>query len=241
MVKELLLSSIMLLTTISVSAQKRTVSATVYKQFKSSIVTLSNGHVTRQSLTNIFLKNSSLLYIQGEYTMEADMNNIATVEFDDRKYININNQLAYLVDTIGDNRLYRINILDLDSYKAQLRNNVNVSNFEIGDFVNINTVDTNNEEDYKFPIIPVFYYLYNGEFIKVHEREISRKLPKDKDIKRKYKTIIGLSTFSWTDEASLMQLLKAISPDSNNQEQSQSQDENSEPQQDKNPNDHEGS
>ena len=65
-------------------------------------------------------------------------------------------------------------------------------------------------EDYKFPVVPRFYYFYNGECFKVHEREISRRLPNDKDLKRKYKTIIGLDSFSWTDNESLVQLLKAI-------------------------------
>ena len=56
----------------------------------------------------------------------------------------------------------------------------------------------------------VLNYFYNGECFKVHEREISRRLPNDKDLKRKYKTIIGLDSFSWTDNESLVQLLKAI-------------------------------
>jgi hypothetical protein len=69
----------------------------------------------------------------------------------------------------------------------------------------------NTEDDYKFPIFSHYYYYYNGEVIKVHEREISNHLPKDKELKRKYRTIIGLDSFRWTDEASLIKLLQAIS------------------------------
>ena len=173
---------------------------------------MKTGKNIRQSLTNVFLKNSTLVYLQGEYTMEANMETIATVEFDDRKYVNINNQLAYLVDSVGSNLLYRIDLLDMNAYNQQLRNNINISNmgFENGG-ITTSTVDLNNEEDYKFPIFSHFYYYYNGEIIKVHEREISRHLPKDKEMKRKYRTIIGLDSFSWSDEKSLIQLLKAIS------------------------------
>ena len=193
------------------TAQKRSTQATLYNEFKPSVITLKNGRVLKQSLTNVFLKNSSLVYLQGEYTMEANMETIAKVEFPERTYININNQLAYMVDSVGSNKLYRIDLFDMVSYNQQIRNNINISNmgFENGG-ITTTTMDLNGEDDYKFPIFSHFYYLYNGEFVKVHERDISRCLPKDKDLRCKYRTIIGLDNFSWTDEKSLMELLKAI-------------------------------
>ena len=42
------------------------------------------------------------------------MDIIASVDFDDRKFININDQLAYFVDSIKDNRLYCIELIDMD-------------------------------------------------------------------------------------------------------------------------------
>lgn len=193
------------------TAQKRTTQATLYKQFKPSVITLKTGRTIKQPLTNIFLKNGSLVYLNGEYTMEANMETIAAVEFDDRKYININNQLAYMVDSVESNLLYRIDLLDINAYNQNLRNNVNISNmgFESG-AITTTTMDLNSEDDYKLPLFSHFYFLYNGEFVKVHEREVSRVLPKDKEIKRKYRTIIGMDDFSWNKEKSLMQLLKAI-------------------------------
>jgi hypothetical protein len=74
-------------------------------------------------------------------------------------------------------------------------------------------MDINTEEDYKFPLIPKFYYYYNGEYVTVHEREILRKLPKnDKELRRMFKTIIGEDGFSWVSNESLITLLKAITP-----------------------------
>lgn len=194
-------------------AEKRTTQATLFRQFKPSVITLKDGRQVKQSLTNVFLKNSSLIYLKGEYTMEANMDNIAVVEFDDVKFININNKLAYLIGDVGKNALYRIDLLDVDAYNAHLRNNVNISNLDVGEMVSVTTLDTNTEDDYKFPIFPHFYYRYNGEFVTVHEREIWRKMPKDKELRRMFKTIIGEPTFSWTDNDSLMKLLKAITPE----------------------------
>jgi hypothetical protein len=212
MIKKTILLTVLAMAGLIATAQQRTTQATLYNEFKPSVITLKNGHVVKQSLTNVFLKNSSLVYLQGEYTMEANMETIAKVEFPERTYININNQLAYLVDSVGENQLYRIDLFDLVAYKQQIRNNINISNmgFENGG-ITTTTMDLNSEDDYKFPIFSHYYFLYNGEFIKVHDREISRHLPKDKDLRRKYRTIIGLDNFSWTDDKSLMQLLKAIS------------------------------
>lgn len=193
------------------TAQKRTTQATLYKQFKPSVITLKTGRTINQPLTNVFLKNGSLVYLNGELTMEANMETIAAVEFDDRKYINIDNQLAYMVDSVGSNILYRIDLLDIVAYNQNIRNNINISNmgFESG-AITTTSMDLNSEDDYKLPIFSHFYFFYNGEFVKVHEREVSRVLPKDKDIKRKYRTIIGMDNFSWTNDKSLMQLLEAI-------------------------------
>ncbi len=190
-------------------AQKRTLSATLYKEFKPSVVTFADGHKSRQSLTNVFLKNSSLLFLQGEYTMEANMDNIAAVEFADKKFIAINKQLAYMVDSVGSNALYCIELFDQDSYERNLRNNINISNLQLGEQISTSTVDMNNEEDYKLPVFKHFYMLLDGKFIKVHERELGRKLSKDQ--RTMMKRIVSLPDFNWQNENSLMTLLKVIS------------------------------
>jgi len=211
MIKKTILLTMFVMAALFGTAQKRTTQATLYKQFKPSVITLKTGRTINQPLTNVFLKNGSLVYLNGELTMEANMETIAAVEFDDRKYINIDNQLAYMVDSVGSNILYRIDLLDIVAYNQNIRNNINISNmgFESG-AITTTSMDLNSEDDYKLPIFSHFYFFYNGEFVKVHEREVSRVLPKDKDVKRKYRTIIGMDNFSWTNDKSLMQLLEAI-------------------------------
>jgi hypothetical protein len=90
--------------------------------------------------------------------------------------------------------------------------NINAIPSFTGDMISTASVDLNTEEDYKFPVFPHFYLSYNGEIIKAHEREISRRLPKDEDIRRKYRTAISMDNFSWTDDASVVSVLKAITP-----------------------------
>ena len=200
---------LVLLLSISAVAQKKTLTATLYPEFKPSVITLSDGRRITQPLTNIFLKNSSLLYLKGDYTMEANMDNVLAVDFPDRSYVAINKQLAYTVDSVGRNVIYCIELFDQDSYERNLRNNINISNLSLGDQISTTTVDINNEEDRKLPVFRHFYFLYEGEFVKVHERDLSRRLSKEK--RTMMKRIVALPDFSWQREESLKKLLKAIS------------------------------
>ena len=193
-----------------VNGQERTTMATLYREFKPSVIYLTDGRKLNQNLTNVFLKNSSLVYLKGTFTMEANMSNIARVEFDDRQFDVIEDQLAELVDSIGSDAVYRVDYLDMEAYQAGLRNNINISNISLGEQITTTTVDLNNEEDYKFPLVHKYYMRYGGETFHVHEREIWRRLPKDKDVKRMFKTIIGKSDFSWTSDESVSELLRAI-------------------------------
>lgn len=199
---------IMMLAAQSISAQIRTTKLTAYKQFKPSTIMLKDGRELKQPLTNIFLKNSSLLYMNGTNSMEANMDNIISVTFDDRQYIKIDTMLYYLVDTVGNDALYRATVMDMPAYYQQLRNNKVITNIDFGDQIQTSSIDISNEDDYKFPLIDLFYYRYNGEFVRTHERNLGRILSKDKQ--RMLKTFVNLPDFSWTDEQSLLNLLKAL-------------------------------
>ena len=206
--KRLSLFIITCMVVLSAFAQQKTGGATVYKQFKPATIQLTNGQVITQPLANIFLKNSSLLYMKGENAMEANLNNILSVTFDDRKYVKIDSLLVYLVDSVGKDALYKATVIDLVSYKTNLLNNRNITSLDLGEQISYANVDISNEDDYLFPLIDIYYYRYHGQYVKVHERNLSRIIPKDK--KRMMKTLIGQDSFSWTDEKSLLELLKWI-------------------------------
>ena len=208
--KKLLLTILAVATVLTAGADKRTTMATLYREFKPSVVYLNDGRKLKQSLTNVFLKNSSLLYLKGTYTMEANMDNIVRVEFDDRTFEVVEKQLAVVVDSLRGNTVYRVDYLDMEAYQTHLKNNINISSMSLGDQISTTTVDLNNEEDYKFPLVHKYYMLYNGELFHLHEREIWRRLPKQGDARRMFKTIIRQESFSWTSDESVRQLLRAI-------------------------------
>ena len=204
-----LLFIIMAAVVLTAAAQITTTKLTVYKDFQPSIIQLKDGRLIKQNLTNIFLKNSSLLYMQGTNAMEANMDNIISVKFDDKTYVKVDTILAYVVDSIGNDVLYCATVIDIDAYQNQLNNNI-VSNFSwgAGGTIQTSSMNLNTEEDYKFPLVDLYFYRINGQFVKCHERNLQYILNKEK--KRIVRTFVTMDDFSWTEKESLMKLLKAL-------------------------------
>ena len=193
-----------------VIAQDNTYNLTVYKEYKPAVLHMVSGRTVNNPLTNVFLKNGALLYKQGDDVMELNMATITAADFGDDHYIKIEDRLALFIDSVGRNQLYSVSLVDLDSYRAMLRNNVNITHLDFGgDQLQYTTIDLELQEGQTLPVINIFYYYYNGRIVRVHERDLYRILTKDK--KRMYKTVISMDGFKWTDPDSLMQLLKAIS------------------------------
>ena len=193
----------------SLFAQEKTYGLTAYKDFKPAKITLTDGRTLVQPLANIFLKNSSLLYPNSSgSTMEANMANILSVKFDDRQYIKIDSLLAYQIDTLGHDALYCATVIDMVAYRQNLKNNMVITDISFGDQLGTTSVDLNNEEDYMFPLINLYYFRLNGQFVRCHERTLNQRLSKEK--KRLMQSYISLPDFSWTDEKSLLKLLKGL-------------------------------
>ena len=209
--KHLLLSTILLLATLNGVAQQITPALTVYPDFRPATILLTDGSKLKVPLANIFLKNSSLLYMSGELAKEADLKNVRQVEFDDRTYIRIDSLLAYQVGVVGENALYCAKVIDLQSYKQTIANSANITNLDLSNITNMlsfNTIDAIGKDSVQFPVIPIYYYRLDNQFVLVHERHLKRILSKEK--RRLMESAMNLPKFSWTDEESLMKMLEML-------------------------------
>ena len=196
-----------------VAAQEVTPKLTVFPEFRPATAYMADGKKLEIPMANIFLKNSSLLYISGELTKEADTKNLLRVDFKDRTYIRIDSVLAYEVDSVGANALFCAKVLDLKAYKQLLANNSNITNLDLNDLANMNmfqytAIDINDVSDIHFPVIPLYYFRFNNQFVLVHERHLKRLLDKEK--RRRMESVMNLPDFSWTDEKSLLKILEVI-------------------------------
>lgn len=189
----------------SAGESQRTVA---YSKYQPAIVTKSDGHTITIRQANIFLKNSHLLFKRGTASLEATMDGIAAVDFQDRHYVRVDSVLAYVVDSIGPNRLLCSTRIDMTAYLARLRNNREVTNLQIGDMVSVSTTELSPEEDCIYPLVNYFYFDINGKVFRAEERTVLHNIDKSK--RRMMKTVISFADFTWGDPQSLMKLLKAI-------------------------------
>lgn len=192
-----------------IAAQDYTMNLTLYREYKPAVVHMANGKEVKTAFANVFLKNGALLFKRGDATMEAKMATVQSVDIGSHHFVKIDNMLAREIDSVGENRLFCITLIDMDAYMTILRNDMVITNIDLGDQLSYTTVELTPSEGLPLPLIRKYYYWWNEQMVPVHEREISRRLPKEK--KRMYKTIIAMDDFSWVNAESLMKLLKAIS------------------------------
>ena len=213
MKKRVLSFTVLTMAALRVAAQEVTPKLTAFPEFRPATAYLADGKKLDIPMANIFLKNSSLLYLSGELTKEADTKNLMRVDFKDRSYFRIDSVLAYQVDTVRSNALYCAKVLDIKAYKQLIINNSNITNLDINDIMSNNmlqytTVDIGDAQDIHFPVIPLYYYKINNKYVFVHERHLKRFF--DKENRRRMESVMNLPGFSWTDESFLLKILEVI-------------------------------
>lgn len=181
---------------------------TVYETFQPATILTTNGKVVHQRQANIFLKNSSLVYRLGINVMEASIDQIRSVKFPDRFYVRLDDELAWVIDTLGSNKLLCVSEIDIEAYKKQLLNERQITNLELGQFVNVTGTDLSTEEKQNYPLNNTFYFDIDGKIVKAHERNVKRLISDENQ--RIYKMLMRNGSFSWNDPASLMEVLKLI-------------------------------
>ena len=184
-------------------AQQVTTALTAWPEFRPATVYLTDGKKLDIPLANIFLKNSSLLYVSGQDTKEANTKTLQRVEFKDRTYYRIDTLLAYPVDSVGDNVLFCAKVLDLKAYKQLISNSSTITTIDVATTISYAKVDV--YDDIRFPVVPIYYFKIGEQFFLVHERHLKRTLSKEN--RRMMNSAMNLPGFSWTDEKSLIKLL----------------------------------
>ena len=206
--KKLVLFLLLATGVLTMSAQTTTTSLTEYQSFQPATIHLVDGKQIKVEFANIFLKNSSLLYISGQDTKEANLKTLTKVVFKDRTYYRIDSVLAYQVDTVNHQPLYCAKRIDVVAWRGMLINNRQLNNINLGDMITYSANTLADEQDIHFPLINVYYLQINGKYVLAHERNLKRVLDKEK--RRLMASIMSEPGFSWTNEASLLKLLKYI-------------------------------
>lgn len=180
---------------------------TLYETFQPAKIILSSGKVIFQKQANIFLKDASLLFKNGNQNMRANMTQIQEVEFADDRYVCIESMLAAVVDTVNGNKILRTTTIDLEAFRKMAINDRVVSSLSLGgDQVSMSSISLTDESDMEYPLINSYYFEVDGNVFKAHERVVYRRLPKNKRDRLQF--YMDMPDFDWGDRTSLRQVLK---------------------------------
>lgn len=178
----------------------------LFKEYSPAVIELASGKYNHQPKANIFLKNSSLVYMQGKDVMEARMDVIRNVVINGRIYTNLNNKLAEVVDSCGQNVLLKVKLIDMEVLEHKFLNESSITNIELRDNVGVTRLESDLGG---YPVTTYYYYKIGDKVVPCHEREVGKIVPKQNKIYYKNRTRLG--TFSWADEDDLKDLLTIIS------------------------------
>jgi hypothetical protein len=210
-IKHILMTILLAAAPLAMTAQgtattKRT---TEFAEFKPALVLTANGQRLTVPEANILLKRSSLIYLsQGRRTMEAATANIRAVDFSDRHYERIDSLLAWRVDSVGDNALYCVTRIDIEALKNNIINNRQMTDLQLNSLLLDVTTVGPNDSDLVYPLVNIYYFKLKGKFVRCHERELYRHVPKDR--RHDYEVALSMPNFSWTSRQSLMDVLRSI-------------------------------
>lgn len=205
-----------LITTVAVSASSgdskpdTSHRVTVFPSWQEAVVTLATGKKLLVPQANIFLKRSTLIYNSSRgKAMEVPVRNLLSVEIGGRHYERIDSMLFYRVDTVGQNALFCCTRINMDALQQQIINSRVMTNIQFdAQMLNTSTLGV-DAKDMDYPIVNIYYYRYRGRWVRAHDRELWRVLPKSKQ--QDYRIALSLPGFSWTNRESLMDLLRRIS------------------------------
>ena len=194
----------------------RSKTVTLFGDFQPAIIKLKDGKQSVHKQTNIFLKNSTLVYKKmptGEI-MEASMPVVESITMGERNFINVKNQLAEVIATEGNASLVRVRTIDVETMKGEYLNNSTITNLSMLDDLNAgraigesmsSTRMDGAEEEEPYPLMDTYYYVAGGKLTLAHERSV--KLVIKKDQRKEYQVAISLD-FNWAKQEDLVKLLK---------------------------------
>ncbi|MDO5446520.1 MAG: hypothetical protein Q4F34_01930 [Prevotellaceae bacterium] len=149
----------------------RSEKVTLFDAFVPAAIELNDGTENYQPLANIFLKNSTLIYKKGTTDMQANMAVVKGVSFGKRHFVNVNNQLAEVIDTCGHYTLVCVKLIDIDAFNGEWLNNSDITNISFSENIAVTRLDP-NEETLTYPLVNNYYYLVKGKSIPCHERSV---------------------------------------------------------------------
>lgn len=193
-------------------SQLRSVSPFHFEEFQDAKVLQPFGRYIK-TRANIFLKDGTLLFIQDNNILQANVQNVLGVAFDTVLFLKVNdNQMGRVVHEKNYNYLLCVTTIDMEKLGAEQSGSEDPDFLEIPDagvFINIENESFKRDEDKGYPLKKKYYFKIRDKVIPANESHFKKVVRTDK--KKEFKALMNNKRWSWWDETSLIQLFDYIS------------------------------
>ena len=162
---------------------------------------------------NIYLKDASLCFMDGDTIKKAYVDKVIAVQFDSATYRKVEDgQMGLVVAEKNYNCLVRVRTIDMKQYTEEHDGTQNAAYFEFDGLGRMGNafIDLNNapflEEGY--PVKDKYYFIVKGKCVVANESHIEREVSKKH--MNDFKTLMRDRWWSWRDEESLKMLLEYL-------------------------------
>ena len=162
---------------------------------------------------NIYLKDASLCFMDGDTIKKAYVDKVIAVQFDSATYRKVEkDQMGLVIAEKNYNCLVRVRTIDMKQYTEEHDGTQNADYFEFDGLGRMGNafIDLNNapflEEGY--PVKDKYYFIVKGKCVVANESHIEREVSKKH--MNDFKTLMRDRWWSWRDEESLKMLLEYL-------------------------------
>ena len=185
---------------------KRSQTPLLFPKFQTAKVRQTFGR-SIEAQANIFLKDGSLLFMDGDKVKRAYTKGIIGVDFGDTaRFMKVDSVMARVVAQKGYNFLLRKTTVDMPLYKEETYGGRNMDYFDIEDagiFLNLDSQKRDDEQG--IPLKDTYYFSIQGEVIPANESSFKHFVRPDRQAD--FKKLKENRFWSWRDEKSLKELL----------------------------------
>ncbi len=185
----------------------------VYNNFQNCTINFKSGGTADYS-ANIHLGRSNLHYIKDDKIVEANMSDILLVVFGTQQYMNIGNQLMYVIEKCEKGFVARLQKPDYSrlnetggaygSSSNTISTKALTSLEGIGSITNHMMQQTDKEAGKVIPLSDEYFIVTNGNIYPAQRKLLEKLMPEKED---DLKVFVKKNKIKWSDPKSLIKLV----------------------------------
>ena len=185
---------------------RRSRSIFLFPEFQDAKIKQSFGRYAKAK-ANIYLKDGSLMYMEGDKIMRAYTKNIFGVTFGDTlEFVKVDSVMARVVARDGYNALLCLTTVNMARYREEESGGSDLDYFQLENFNVFMTLNEDRrDDDLGIPLQDKYFFSAKGFVFPANETAFKKAISKEQQ--QPFKVLMENRFWSWKDPESLKMLL----------------------------------